>query len=269
VDGGLDGHEACETEGEGTHGGADYRSIFGLLMRAAKTQQSEAATLLPTWTAGPRDPQLEPGTVHVWRCQLSSVEDTLLDLLAPAERAREQRFFREDAGRTWALSRAVLRALLGRYLRCNAANVSFRVGSHGKPALAASRALSFNLSHSQGTALYAFSTTEVGVDVEHSRPGVDQLASIKRVLGAAEAARLERLDPTSRERELLRAWVRHEAALKCVGVGLWGEAAGTSEPWLCQLDLGEAAAGAVAVAKPPNLLQCWEWQPRTAEGGRR
>jgi 4'-phosphopantetheinyl transferase len=232
-------------------------------MQAAETQQSDAGTLLPAWTPGPRDPQLEPCAVHIWRCQLSSVDETLLGLLAPAESARARQFLREGAGRSWARSRAVLRTLLGRYLRCDPAGLSFRAGRHGKPALAPARAPCFNLSHSQDTALYAFSpSTEVGVDVEHSRPGVDQLASIKRLLGATEAARLERLDPTSRECELLRAWVRHEAALKCVGVGLWGEAAVTPEPWLCQLDLGENAAGAVAVAKPPKLLRCWEWRPR-------
>jgi 4'-phosphopantetheinyl transferase len=239
-------------------------------MQAAKTQQSDAGALLTAWTPGPRDPQLAPGAVHVWRCQLSSVDETLLDLLAPPERAHAQWSLREGAGLSWARSRAVLRTLLGRYLRGDPSALSFRAGRHGKPELALPKAPCFNLSHAKDTALYAFSTTvEVGVDVEHSRRGVDQLGAIKRILGAAEAARLERLDSTSRERELLRAWVRHEAALKCVGVGLWGEAAETRKPWLCQLDVGEAAAGAVAVAKPPTVLQCWDWPPETADVGRR
>lgn len=59
--------------------------------------------------------------------------------------------------------------------------------------------LSFNLSHSEGLALYAFAAdTFVGADVEVTRRPIDEPAIAARALGAHEARRLEGLDPATR-----------------------------------------------------------------------
>jgi 4'-phosphopantetheinyl transferase superfamily len=120
------------------------------------------------------------------------------------------------------------------------------------------------VSHSGGLALYAFSeATAVGVDVEVGRHTVDEVAIAARAIGADEAERLRALDPSLRRREFLRTWARHEAALKCLGLGI-GAARGTTDgrrPWIAQLELGEDAAGAaVAAVRAPGELRCWEWQ---------
>jgi phosphopantetheinyl transferase len=138
------------------------------------------------------------------------------------------------------------------------------VGSDGKPGLAGSPSLQFNLSHSGSVALYALSAAgPVGVDVE-ARPASshrrDELALAARALGAGEAARLARLDPGARRREFLRAWTRHEAALKCSGSATAGEPA-----WVAELDLAasnpgvEGLAAAVALAQAPLQLRCYHW----------
>jgi 4'-phosphopantetheinyl transferase len=129
--------------------------------------------------------------------------------------------------------------------------------------LAAPRGLCFNLSHSGGIALYAFHVGgEIGIDVEVARKPIDEVAIAARALGPAEAQRLAMLDRATREREFLRAWVRHEAKLKCRGTGIGSGAVeldGNDEPWVMDLDVGPRAAAAVSVEGRPHELHCWDF----------
>ncbi|MGA2319509.1 MAG: 4'-phosphopantetheinyl transferase superfamily protein [Solirubrobacteraceae bacterium] len=235
-----------------------------------------------SWAPGPDHPLLGDRAVHVWRADLTTLTDDLCGLLCSEERARAERVLRVHDRQLWMRSRGVLRALLGRYLDKDPSTLRFASGAHGKPALLDAAAgsaagpqpqpggrarVSFNLSHSGGLALYAVTpTVAVGVDVELARRPVEVLAVAARTFGAAEAERLRALDPATREQEFLRAWVRHEAALKCLGVGIGGaDAAGDeSRPWIAELEIGPRAAAAVAVETPPGELRCWDWPPRPA-----
>jgi 4'-phosphopantetheinyl transferase len=232
------------------------------------------------WAPGSDQPLLADATVHVWRADLETVGDELSGLLCGDERARAASFLHERDRRLWTRSRGVLRALLGRYLHVDARTLRFSAGAHGKPALleefddasgpsvaaesAPSTLISFNLSHSSKLALYAFTTTAaVGVDVELARRPIDVLAIAARIFGPAETRRLQELDRPTREREFLRAWVRHEAQLKCLGVGIGGAAeidARQPKPWVAELEVGPQAAAAVAVQAPPRELRCWDWR---------
>ncbi len=165
----------------------------------------------------------------------------------------------------WTRSRGLLRALLGRYLQQDPSTVFFLRGPHGKPALAGG-GIFFNLSHSDNLVLYALRADRaVGVDVQSARPALDEAALARRFLAPAEAERLAHLDSASRPQEFLRAWVRHEATLKCHGTGIRltpGEAAGDETPgslWLADLDVGAGAAGAVACPAPAPRLRFWDW----------
>jgi 4'-phosphopantetheinyl transferase len=225
-------------------------------------ETSLPATAEDSWAPGPLHPSLAEGTVHVWRADLEAVADDLRGLLCGEERARAERFLRERDRKLWMRSRGVLRALLGRYLHEDPRALAFSAGGHGKPALLDAR-ISFNLSHSGKLALYAFTpTAAVGIDVELARRPMDVLAIAARTFGPAEARRLEGLDRATRKREFLRAWVRHEAALKFLGVGIGGLDATDAErrePWIAELEVGPRAAAAVAVELPPRELRCWDW----------
>jgi 4'-phosphopantetheinyl transferase len=211
---------------------------------------------------------------------LARVTDDLLELLSVGERARAERMARVQDRALRARSRGVLRALLGRYLNTDPRTVRLGVDDRGKPALAPERTrtgrqdysmrLSFNLSHSAETGLYAFTRAgPVGIDVEVARRAIDMVAIAARAFGPTEAERLRELDPEARDREFLRAWVRHEAALKCLGLGLGGSAEEQAEPapWIAQLEMGEPAAAAVAVAALPSEIRCWDWVPGRARAG--
>jgi len=224
---------------------------------------------MPTTTGdgapGPLRPALAEGAVHVWRADLTTVGDDLSELLCSEERARARRFVNERDRELWGRSRGLLRALLGRYLQQDPSSLRFVTGEHGKPALAdhASPELAFNMSHSGELALYAFSRAgDVGVDVEVARRPINEVAIAERTLGASEAARLRDLDPETRRREFLRGWTRHEAEMKCLGVGIGGGdgAVERGALWVAELELGAGAAGAVASERPAHELCCWIWE---------
>lgn len=174
-------------------------------------------------------------------------------------------------------ARGLLRTLLGRYLHEDPRALRFAVGPHGKPMLTtgarepgarssgrpAGARPSFNMSHSAHLALYAFSDAgAVGVDVEVTRRAIDEVAIAARVLGSAEATRLEGLDPQARRAEFRRAWVRHEAVAKCLGVGIGGiedAQAQQPQPSVLELTMAAGAAAAVATERPARELSCWCW----------
>jgi 4'-phosphopantetheinyl transferase len=218
----------------------------------------------------------------VWRVDLGAVTDDLLELLSAGERARAERMARVHDRALRARSRGVLRAFLGRYLHTDPRTLRLIVDDRGKPALDPERTtagrhdysmrLSFNLSHSGEMAVYAFTRAgPVGIDIEVARRAIDTVAIAARAFGPAEAARLRELDPKTRDLEFLRAWVRHEAALKCVGVGLGGSTEEQAEPapWIAQLEMGERTAAAVAVSALPSEVRCWDWVPGPSSGGSR
>jgi len=213
-----------------------------------------------------RDPHAPGATVEVWRADLDAVAGELVELLSPEEHARAGRMARAEDRARWMRARGALRALLGSYLESEPRALSFATGPHGKPALSGRggllpdrERLNFNMSHSGGVAVYALTRgAAVGVDVEvldrDSRR--DDVALAERAFGPDTAGRLRTLQPAARRREFLREWVRHEAALKCLGVGLAGTGrlaeAGPPEPWVCELDVGPGAVAAVAVQVEPD-----------------
>ena len=226
------------------------------------------ATTDRRWTVAPPHPRAADSVVDIWRADLNAVAEGLEDLLNQDERERAARIVRACDRIRWARSRGVLRALLGRYLDRDPRQLSFVLGPQGKPALRTGTQpdadLRFNLSHSGALALYAVTAgRDVGIDVETARRRFDEVAIAARVLGRDQTRRLTRLerDPQARRREFLRAWVTHEATVKCRGTGLATPSQGSfaTELWTAQLDVGPQAAAAVAVEGGRCELALWEW----------
>ena len=129
-----------------------------------------------------------------------------------------------------------------------------RRGPYGKPALEPDGPW-FNWSHSEHATVVAVSSeVEVGVDVERLRPLPRVLALAERHL-PAEAPTLAAQVPERRAEPFLAAWCRHEARLKCLGVGLTGP--DTGDP-VTVVDLpaptGFRAALAVRGQRAPHVL---------------
>lgn len=243
------------------------------------------------WAAGPQRPTLGPGELHVWRADLRSVQDAVARALGEDERRRAADIGEDRARALWARSRGVLRALLGRYLQVQPDSFEIRIDARGKPlpvTLPGGRqGPHFNLSHSAHLALFGFATdAPLGVDVQFARtssarPAREHLALARRHFGEADAARLERLEPSLREREFVRLWARHEAELKRLGTGIGGRLADVAhgrdeedagekdrgedgrgegaEPWVAELDADPDAGAAAACGRAPRLMRLWDW----------
>jgi 4'-phosphopantetheinyl transferase len=178
-----------------------------------------------SWDSGPPAPDLPADEVHVWRIPLARPEDELprlADCLAADERARAARFVFEAHRRRFVVARSGLRAVLGRYLRRPAADVRFRYGTHGKPALAEEAGgLRFNLSHSADGALLGVTRgPDLGVDLEQVRTMPDLESLARRFFAAGEVADLLAVAAPERGPAFFRCWTRKEAYIKAVGLGL-------------------------------------------------
>lgn len=233
------------------------------------------------WEPGPRCPALEPDALHVWRADLQTTDETALESLSADELARAKRFSSARAGLLWARSRGLLRELLAGYLEIEANEVPLERDRRGKPIVrpaSARRSISFNVSHSGPLALYAFAQAEVGIDVQlPPRRAGNYVGIAARVFGPEQARRLEPLTALEREREFLRVWAVHEAALKCRGAGL-GVSGGAgarldreranNELWRLELEPGWRAAAAVACARAPRELRLFNSSPRALHPAR-
>jgi len=181
----------------------------------------------PEWRVPPQTLELNAAEVHVWRVALDqslSISERFRNTLAPTERARAETFhFRKDRD-YFIAARGALRAILGRYLNRSPRDLSFRYSSYGKPALdlgSGDDRLRFNLSHSQGMALYVIARDrEVGVDIERVRSDleVDQIA--ERFFSPSEISSLRALPVALRRNAFFLCWTRKEAYIKARGEGL-------------------------------------------------
>ena len=163
-----------------------------------------------------------PNTVAVWRVPLERAAahlDRCRKVLTGEEREVAGRYHFPRHGDAFVLSRGYLRLVLGRYLGVAAADIRFRYGEHGKPALAspADSGLHFNLSHSGEVALIAVARAPVGVDVEGER-AVRNLEDVaRRFFTTGEAGVVAGVPARRRQEAFFRCWTRKEAVIKALG----------------------------------------------------
>jgi 4'-phosphopantetheinyl transferase len=121
----------------------------------------------------------------------------------------------------FVFSRAILRELTGRYTFTPPTQICFSLGPNGKPGLSGLPGPHFNVSHSDGLAVYAFAANcELGVDLEHVRPFDDINTIARRFFCTEEAAQLSSLPATEQTDAFFRCWTRKEAYIKADGEGL-------------------------------------------------
>lgn len=170
---------------------------------------------------------LAPDEVHVWRASLNqelpAVKESL-DLLSPAERQRADKFYFARDRENFIVGRSVLRKILGRYLEVSPDRISFSYNRYGKPALsteAGDHQVRFNMSHSQGLALYAVARgREVGVDLELAREDFASLEIAEPFISPQELGSLRALPTSDLTRAFFNCWTRKEAFIKALGEGL-------------------------------------------------
>ncbi len=175
------------------------------------------------WEEFPAFPALPENQIQIWQTALPRTAEEaapFLPLLSPDETERADRFLVPRARAAFAGARGTLRLLLGHYLDLDPRQLCFGYSPQGKPALEGHN-LCFNLSHSQGLALHAFSRgLALGIDVEHLRPAVAGTQIARRFFSAREVTALEEVPPERRTEAFFTCWTRKEAYLKARGEGL-------------------------------------------------
>jgi len=233
--------------------------------------------------------------LHIWQAVLDVPETCLArlwDTLSAHERNRALRFRLERDRRRYTAARGILREILGFYLGMDAAAVRLSYTEYGKPYLEKrwnDAGLSFNTSHSEARAVYAFtSSAEIGVDVEYARDLPEREDIAARHFSRREKSFLESLPPDERRDAFFKCWTRKEAFVKALGrglsfpldsfgvlpildlpAGLSGTETG-SRPWagwtIADLEAPSGFAAACAVERADVRLEYFRWPddlPRT------
>lgn len=179
------------------------------------------------WCKPPAVLRLERDQAQVWRARLDLARAELQNcfrVLTEDERARAARFcFARD--RDWFIAtRGILRIILSRYLDCDPAQLRFDYNAYGKPALGQNQddaAIEFNLSHSNGLALYAITRARaIGIDLEWINPARAEMAIAERFFSPTEVAILRALPRALQVPAFFNCWTRKEAFVKARGLGL-------------------------------------------------
>lgn len=210
---------------------------------------------------------LPDNEVQLWRADLEALrgeESRWRQLLSSDETARAARFHFSGDRQRYVAARALLRTVLASYLETDPKSLSFSYSIKEKPSLGPAHAasgLKFNVSHSGGIALFAFTRArEVGVDVEQIRRNSDLEAIARRFFSAHEQRQLADLPCEERGEAFFRCWTRKEAYIKATGDGL-------SLP-LSQFDvsLGVREKDAL-IATRPDDLEARRWRLEEVPGG--
>jgi 4'-phosphopantetheinyl transferase len=182
-------------------------------------------------------------------------------LLDREERGRAERLLRPQDRIQFVVGRGLLKRLLGWYLHRDPVTLSFAYRPGGRPflpeALSAGR-LNFNLAHSGGLGLLAFSRDrEVGIDIERIRETspVEKLA--ERFFSPKEFSRLQALPAEERRQGFFQLWTYKEAYLKALGVGLYRS--------LAEFTLEDSGHGVSELRDPGNFRGGRRWTLRAVD----
>ena len=164
---------------------------------------------------------------HVWSASLDQPADMiakLAPLLSRDEYQRAERFHRPTDRRRFIAGRGILRKIISAYLALAPSVVRFVYNKYGKPFISDDQnrgALSFNLSHSNGMALYAVARGRcVGVDIEYMREDFATLEVAERFFSKDEVEALKATPVDRRTEAFFNCWSRKESYIKAIGMGV-------------------------------------------------
>jgi 4'-phosphopantetheinyl transferase len=192
-----------------------------------------------------------------------------LAVLAADERVRAARFVRARDRRRFARCRFALRQILGGILGEEPAALRFRATGNGKPELdvaasagAGGPSLRFNVSHSAELALIAVAwNSELGVDIERVRQFSEAGRIVQSFFSEREQSAFVAIPDEAKDQAFVRGWVRKEAILKGLGVGL----AGLAARYETGFGTTELVSSFTPASPAPQVeeWQLWEAAPRS------
>jgi 4'-phosphopantetheinyl transferase len=181
----------------------------------------------PSWNPPPTQLLLSRKDVHIWRAGLDLPSKSVQELkgsLSFDERMKAERFsFARDRSRFIA-ARGILKLILASYLSVEPGAIRFCYEKDGKPRLQTAFGktnIQFNLSHSEGFALYVFTRGhEVGVDVERIQDFPEMEQIVEQFFSVRERVAFGTLSTSEKQETFFSWWTRKEAFTKATGEGL-------------------------------------------------
>jgi 4'-phosphopantetheinyl transferase len=162
------------------------------------------------------DLEIPVSGVHLWLIEQSS---DFVRYLSSAELLRYERIVNEEVRMSYGAAQGGLRRIVGVYTGRPPAEVAMRRKVRGKPYVAG--APEFNLSHTSGRMIAAFSSGPVGIDVESAGRSVQAGELARKFFFEEEIERVMRLEGAKRNLTFLRYWVCKEAIVKLSGDGIY------------------------------------------------
>jgi 4'-phosphopantetheinyl transferase len=203
--------------------------------------------------------ELKSNEIHIYSAHLTELEPlskVKMALLSPDELERAKRFKFDHLRQRFVLCRAILREILGQYISADPASISFAYSENGKPSIAdmpsGSPAISFNVSHTENTVVFAFAIErELGIDVEKIKPVSDSDGIAMNYFSKHELKTYLDAPPEEKAKVFLGCWTRQEALAKAKGIGISAINADTSrDEWKFHQFVPEQ--GFVATLAYPN-----------------
>lgn len=167
----------------------------------------------------------DSGQVHLFYTRADRISDPCLlkqykDCLSPAELRKAGRYMAKADRHLSLVSRALVRYVIAEVTGQPPSTLRFSTNEYGKPFLAQSSDIHFNLSHSHGAAVCALCRgAAIGVDVEDAQRQTN-LSIASRFFSLPEAHLVSKSSGTEKTKMFFDIWTLKEAYIKAVGKGL-------------------------------------------------
>lgn len=164
--------------------------------------------------------------VDLWYVRTGDVNDertlrACAALMREDERVTHDAFKFDRHRHEYLVTRALVRAVLGKHLTKTPSELTFVRNEHGRPELPSPSTTRFNVTNT--TALVAcavVSDREIGVDAEPLARGDDIVAIATTVFTSHEREMLGQLEIDARRRRAVELWTIKEAYIKARGLGM-------------------------------------------------
>jgi 4'-phosphopantetheinyl transferase len=171
------------------------------------------------WALPPPSPD-----IRLWWCSLAPVPAALGTFersLSTAERTRAARFGTPELRARYVMGRGSLRSILAEELGADPATVDIIRGIRGRPQLAGTLTLDFNVSHTEGVAIVGIVRRgRIGVDVERLDRTINVGGIARKFMTSNERAAIAAQGADAGRRHLLTLWTCKEAMSKATGDAL-------------------------------------------------
>ncbi len=170
---------------------------------------------------------LKKDKVDIWCVSLDMGEDSfhiLYGFLSKEERQKADSLQFPFVREKYVTSRGLLRGILALYVHTEPGDLQFSYGVYGKPGIPHTcdgLEITFNMSHSNGLALYGVGLgLALGVDIEKIRENMAFLDISKRFFSENEYDAIKKLPSAQIKEGFFNCWTRKEAYVKAKGVTL-------------------------------------------------